>query len=111
MKTDSTNQWIRITEADRSIGWPEVLILCDQEKEPQSCCCSSSCNNGLQETEQNKSMAAPLSKESDIVEVTRAPPLSLTLLHSEQPKLYRVLAVLSAKGLRKGPSLERLLPP
>ena len=26
----------------------------------------------------------------------------LTLLHSEQPKLHRVLAVLSAVGLKKG---------
>ena len=28
--------------------------------------------------------------------------LFLTLLHSEQPKLYRVLAVLSAIGLKTG---------
>ena len=32
---------------------------------------------------------------------------SLTLLHSERPKLYRVLAVLSAAGLRLGAQLEK----
>ena len=35
----------------------------------------------------------------------------LTLLHSEQPKLYGVLAVLSAIGLRLGPSFEGLYHP
>ena len=28
------------------------------------------------------------------------PPASLTLLHSERPKLYRVLVILGAKGLK-----------
>ena len=32
----------------------------------------------------------------------------LTLLHSEWPKLYRVLAILSAIGLKKRPHFERV---
>ena len=31
----------------------------------------------------------------------------LTLMHSEQPKLHRVLAILSAVGLNEGSVLER----
>ena len=44
-------------------------------------------------------MSRPLNQLVKLTDALNNQPVELTLLHSEQPKLYRVLAILSAIGL------------
>ena len=57
--------------------------------------------------DQPDQLAGSVSISSHIEIFSREQFLSLTLLHSERPKLYKILAFLSATGLREAASRDR----
>ena len=87
-------------DQNEQFSWLEVTTPSDQETR-RHCCCSNSHKDVPQVAVRNVSMVA-FTRHKSLSSMTppyRVSYLSLTLLHSEWPKLYGVLAVLSAIGL------------